>query len=357
MYLNHQAKDWTSDQEFVPEILSFHQRLPDFAETPLRQLPSDICQKLGVGQILVKDESTRCGLPAFKILGASWGAYRAITERLDCLTTSSLDHVRHLAQETEICLYTATDGNHGRAVARIGKILGVKVSVFVPRIMLFKTREFIKEEGATVNVVDGDYDAAVRAAETESKAAHGILVQDTAWPGYEEIPKWIVQGYSTMLTEVDEQLKTLYGEGPDLVIVPIGVGSLAHAVVGHYKQKGRRTMVLAVEPDTAACLKASLERGRITTIETGDTSMCGMNCGTVSYTAWPYLLSGIDACVTVTDSEAADAENQLRDHEVHIGPCGAATLAAINKVCQHHKEELRLSKDSIIVLLATEGPR
>lgn len=160
-----------------------------------------------------------------------------------------------------------------------------------------------------------------------------------------------------MLTEVDQQLKPLYGEGPDLVIVPIGVGSLAHAVVGHYKQKGRRTMVLAVEPDTAACLKTSLERGEITTIETGDTSMCGMNCGTVSYSAWPHLRNGIDACITVTDSEAANAEDQLRDHEVNVGPCGAATLAAINKVCEHHKEEFHLSKSVVIVLLATEGPR
>ena len=189
MYLNSQAKDWTSDQELHPEILSFHQRLPDFAETPLHQLPSDVCQKLGIRKVFVKDESTRCGLPAFKILGASWGAYRAITERLDCSTTSSLEHVRRLAQATEICLYTATDGNHGRAVSRIGKILGVKVSVFVPRIMLPKTRDFIREEGATVTVVDGDYDDAVRAAESESKGPHGILIQDTAWPGFEEIPK------------------------------------------------------------------------------------------------------------------------------------------------------------------------
>lgn len=189
MYLNSQAKDWTLDQEFHPEILSFHQRLPDFAETPLRRLPSDVCQKLGVREVFVKDESTRCGLPAFKILGASWGAYRAITERLHCSTTSSLEHVRHLAQETGICLFTATDGNHGRAVSRIGKILGIKVSVFVPRIMLPKTRDFVREEGATVTVVDGDYDDAVRAAEIESRGAHGILIQDTAWPGYEEIPK------------------------------------------------------------------------------------------------------------------------------------------------------------------------
>ena len=189
MYLNSQAKDWTSDQELHPEILLFHQQLPDFAETPLRPLSSHDCQKLGVREIFVKDESTRCGLPAFKILGASWGAHRAITERLDCSTTSPLEHVRRLAQKTEMCLYTATDGNHGRAVSRIGKILGVKVSVFVPRIMLPKTREFIRGEGALVTVVDGDYDDAVRAAETESKGADGILVQDTGWPGYEEIPK------------------------------------------------------------------------------------------------------------------------------------------------------------------------
>ena len=189
MYHNREARDWTLNDIVDPEILPFHQRLPSYAETPLHQLPLDYCQRLGVREIFVKDESKRCGLPAFKILGASWGAYRAMADKFSCSTNTSLDHLRSRAQQLNICLYTATDGNHGRAVARIASILGVKACVYVPHIMLEKTRDFIRQEGASVTVVNGDYDDAVREAEKYSKGANGILIQDTAWPGYEEIPK------------------------------------------------------------------------------------------------------------------------------------------------------------------------
>ena len=137
----------------------------------------------------MKDESMRCGLPAFKILGASWGAYRAITDHLGCSASPSLDHIGYLARKAGVYLYTASDGNHGRAVARIASILGVRASVYVPHIMLEKTRALIRQEGALVTVVDGDYDNAVRSAQRHAEHVNGILIQDTAWPGYEEIPK------------------------------------------------------------------------------------------------------------------------------------------------------------------------
>lgn len=177
------------------------------------------------------------------------------------------------------------------------------------------------------------------------------------FPSSANVTQWIVQGYSTMMIEIDEQLRRLSIQGPDLVVVPIGVGSLGQAVVCHYKQKGRNTRILAVEPVTAACLQTSLENDQITTINTEDTSMCGMNCGTVSDTAWPYLCQGVDACITVTDNQAGVAQEQLRDQGINIGPCGAATLAAISNVCKHHEDLSRLTKDAVIVLLATEGPR
>lgn len=171
------------------------------------------------------------------------------------------------------------------------------------------------------------------------------------------VTQWIVQGYSTIMIEIDEQLSRLSIQGPSLVVVPIGVGSLGHAVVGHYKQKGRNTRILAVEPSTAACLQTSLKNGQITTINTKDTSMCGMNCGTVSYTAWPYLYKGVDASITVTDKEAGKAQEQLRHQNTDVGPCGAATLAAISNLCNYHDNLARLTKDAVVVLLATEGPR
>ena len=160
-----------------------------------------------------------------------------------------------------------------------------------------------------------------------------------------------------MMKEVDEQISDLIGKGPSHIITPVGVGSLAHAVVSHYKTQDRRARILAVEPDTAACLKASLENGNITPISTGNTTMCGMNCGTVSYTAWPYLQAGIDGCMTVTDGEAQEAQELLHSSNIHVGPCAAATLAAIKKLSDGDRRQLGINPGSVILLLATEGPR
>ena len=159
------------------------------------------------------------------------------------------------------------------------------------------------------------------------------------------------------MVELDQQMHGLFNKGPDLIVVPVGVGSLAHAVVAYYKQKEQNCAILAVEPGSAACLKTSLEEGQLTTVNTADTNMCGMNCGTVSFTAWPHLCKGIDACITVTEDEAKDARAILRKQGVDVGPCAAATLAALQKVCKHDKDPLHLNGDSIVVLLATEGPR
>ena len=160
-----------------------------------------------------------------------------------------------------------------------------------------------------------------------------------------------------MMEEIDQQSPDLLGKGNTLVVMPVGVGSLAHAVISHYKTHDRQASILAVEPETAACLKASLENGNITTITTGDTAMCGMNCGTVSYTAWPYMRDGVDACITVSDQEAQKAQETLQELEIRVGPCGAATLAALRKLGQYERQQLGLTSNTTVILLATEGPR
>ncbi len=161
-----------------------------------------------------------------------------------------------------------------------------------------------------------------------------------------------------MMVEIDEQTRALVGEAPDLVVVPIGVGSLGQATVAHFKSRTPSTRVLTVEPDTAACLKTSLERGSMTTVETADTAMCGMNCGTVSTIAWPVLRDGVDASITVTDEEAKAAMDVLVEMQIMVGPCAAATLAALVKACRIGKESgFQISSDSVVVLLGTEGPR
>lgn len=189
MYHNPTAHTWKCSYSVDPAILRFHQSLPNFTETLLHQLPSSVSDKLGVGKVLLKDESSRAGLPAFKILGASWATYRALASRLNLPLTAPLDVVKDAAGRVSLELYTATDGNHGRAVARMAGIFGVGAKVYVPRVMDEKTKALIRHEGARVVVVDGDYDAAVRRSEQDSINSCGILIQDTAWPGYEEVPQ------------------------------------------------------------------------------------------------------------------------------------------------------------------------
>ena len=159
------------------------------------------------------------------------------------------------------------------------------------------------------------------------------------------------------MVEIDEQCQELTGRSHDFIVCPVGVGSLAQAVVAHYKSRDPPSVVMTVEPDTAACLKTSLENGKMTSISTSNTTMCGMNCGTVSITAWPFLRDGVDASITVTDDESAKAQEVLQDMEIKMGPCSAATLAALLRLSGEEKERLRLNQDAVIVLLGTEGPR
>ncbi|MFP5347621.1 MAG: pyridoxal-phosphate dependent enzyme [Actinomycetes bacterium] len=334
-YTNPAARGWSSPPA-GPSARSFHASLPGYAPTPLVDLP-EVAADLAVGRVLVKDESSRLGLPAFKVLGASWACRQV------------------LDSQPSAVLVTATDGNHGRAVARMAAHFGTTATVFVPAVMLEGTAALIASEGAEVVRVDGDYDQAVRAAADYADADEGrALVQDTAWPAYEQVPAWIVDGYETLLDEVDEAL----GRAPDLVAVPVGVGSLAQSVVAHYRRPGRsRPSVLSVEPDTAACVLASLAHDRPTTVETGATVMAGLNCGTISSAAWPVLRHGCDAAVVVSDEEALRASSDLQAVGVSSGPCGAATLAGVRAVLADpgRRAALDLPDDAVVVLLSTEG--
>jgi diaminopropionate ammonia-lyase len=316
-------------------VRGFHRELPGYAPTPLRELPA-LAGELGAGRVLVKDETDRLGLPAFKVLGASWAVHRALR---------SVDRPQRLV--------TATDGNHGRAVARTARLLGLAAHVVVPDGVHPVAVAAIAGEGAAVTGVPGDYDEAVRRAADLAGEPGSLLVQDTAWPGYAEIPGWIVEGYSTLFDEVDEQLP-----GPaDLVVVPVGVGSLAQAAVTHARARPGGPAVLAVEPDTAACVLASLRAGRPVTVPTGDTAMAGLNCGTPSDLAWPILRAGLDAAVAVTDRAAETAAADLAALGVPAGPCGAAALAAARAALGDpaRRADLALPPSPTVVLLCTES--
>jgi diaminopropionate ammonia-lyase family len=271
---------------------------------------------------------------------------------------ASLSDISAAAREDGIKLFAATDGNHGRAVARIASLLGLRAQIFVPDFMNAATKKLIAGEGAEVTSVDGDYDAAVNQASRHANATPaGLLVQDTSFEGYEVTPGWIVEGYATMLSEIEQQLHQ-QNLRATTVVTPVGVGSLAQAVVSFCKSNHRAITVLATEPDTAACLHRSLKAGAPETLRTTGPTICdGMNCGTVSPIAWPILQRGVDASVTVPDTATHAAVQYLNSRGISAGPCGAATLAGLRRVAALALDAARLDSPAVIVLLSTEGTR
>lgn len=354
---NDRDRSWSSpDQDDA--ALNFHRTLTGYEPTALIELP-ELARELGVAAVFAKDESTRLGMPAFKALGASWAVHRAL----------------EAAQaDTAAEVVTATDGNHGRAVARFAREAGHPARVFVPAGGIHPSAvAAIRGEGAEVVELDANYDQTVAAAADYAAANGGVLVQDTAWDGYEEVPAWIVEGYSTLFREIDAQLSEAGYHAPDLITVPTGVGSLLQAALAHYRRasvggdvssagttSAVDTAVVSVETEAAACMGPSLEAGRPVTVETGKTIMSGLNCGTPSSLAWPLVRDGLDAAVTVSDSAAVDAAHRLADLGVAAGPCGAASLAGVREAltgadAESRRRHLGVDADSVIVLTVTEG--
>jgi len=409
IYINPSASVSTSTREPPPsvstpsQIRSFHTSLPGFNTTLLHDCPQ-LARPLGVAKVLIKAESSRLGLPAFKILGASWGVYKALSEYYgleDDVGVTGFEGLRghiqklygdsgghasdagtaQVKRKPKPVPFAATDGNHGRAVARIANLLGLSARIYVPSGMYESTKLLIASEEARVVTVQGDYDCAVAKCWADCQGlavgekgdedgygeSVGVMVQDNAFPGYDIVPRWIVEGYATLLSEVEEQFTQLLemeGEQGDQhithIVTPIGVGSLGHAVVYWAKSAARRNVkVITVEPETAACLHKSLKAGENTTIETVDTIMSGMCCGTVSPVSWPVLKDGVDASVVVDDWTCHETVEELRGLGIDAGPCGAGCLAGLRRVMSNERVRaaLGLGRDSVVVVLSTEGTR
>jgi diaminopropionate ammonia-lyase len=344
------ARDWRAPAA-GPSPVAFHRSLPGYRPTPLTEIP-ELAAALGVARVLVKDESERLGLPAFKILGASWAIERVLSPDNPSARTSPPVSV----------LVTATDGNHGWAVARVARQRGLAAHIFVPAGVHPSACAAIAAEGATIKRTGGSYDQAIALAAEHARETGGLLVQDTAWPGYEQIPAWIVDGYATIFTEIEAQLAASGAAPPSLVAVPVGVGSLAQAAVIHYRRLGiaRPPALMTVEPDSAACVLHSLDCDQLTPVTTAATIMAGLNCGTPSHAAWPYLRSGIDAAVAVTDIQAAQAARDLAHHGVPAGPSGAAALAGARAALtgvgsDERRAHFEITPASTVVLLCTES--
>jgi len=333
-------------------VLPFHRKLPRYAPTPLVSAPG-IAAKLGVRRVWVKDESTRLGLPAYKILGASWATYRALEQRFGEFAPWETieDLARQLFPHRRTELVTASEGNHGRAVARMARWLGLSANILLPASAARGRVERIRDERARVTIVEGSYDDAVAA--TARLDGRSLVISDTAWEGYEQIPKWVVDGYSTLFREVDAQLSEAAEQQPDVVAVQMGVGSLAAAVVRHYRQPDVGTRVIGVEPDAAACVLESVRAGKLVEVSGPfDAIMGPLNCGWASLVAWPFLKDGLSACVAIPTSRAEEAVLALAADGVASSPCGAAGLAGLLE----HAAELDLSPTSNVLIVSTEGP-
>ncbi|KAG7286518.1 hypothetical protein NEMBOFW57_008829 [Staphylotrichum longicolle] len=355
------ATPTTTTSLATSEALSFHKQFPGYTPSPLTSLPA-VADELGVRAVFVKQESNRFGLPSFKVLGASWAIYQAVRSAVGLPDGTPLEvlveHLRGAEAAAPITLVAATEGNHGRAVACVARQMSLRCQIYVSCTMHAYTQGRIRSEGAEVVVVEGDYDRAVMmAAAAAAEIPRGILVQDTAMEGYEEIPAWVVEGYATSLREADNQLHALSLQA-SVVVAPVGVGSFAQAVAAHYKSRETPATVVAVEPDTAPCLTHSLQQGRPTSIVTSPSIMAGMNCGTVSSAAWPLLQQLLDISVTVSDWESHRAAQDLSAQSIDAGPCGAAPLAAIRRLKAESPDTSPLfSPESTILLFSTEGSR
>lgn len=341
------------------EPMELHRRLPGYQVTPLREL-SALAQRLGVGEILVKDESLRLGLPAFKILGASWATYKTLLPRLGVDHPQDLDDLVSLLEPYPCVLVTASEGNHGRALARMARLLDVHARIFLPAATARRRVLAIEEEGAEVVMVNGDYDQAVATAAAQ-EGPETLVIQDQSWEGYEEIPRLVIEGYSTIFWEIEDQLAAAGKPGPDLVFVQIGVGAFASAVIHHYRRPGLDSSprLVGVEPSSAACALAACKAGRIVQVPgPHDSIMAGLNCGVVGSLAWPLLRDGIDAFVTVDDDRCQEAVQCLEESGLAPGESGAAGLAGALELLAAPAavgEQLGLNRESRVLVVVTEG--
>lgn len=361
--LNATAAEFHADSAAAQGVLAFHRRLPGYRPTPCWPLPA-LAADLGIGRLWLKDESSRLGLPAFKILGASWATYATLASRLGLGIDDwhDLDGLRAaLAPMRPLTLVTATDGNHGRAVARVARWLGFDARIFVPAGTATARTAAIESEGARVTAIDGSYDDAVIAAAAEGERPAHMIVSDTSWSGYTETPSRVIDGYTTLFAEARTEIRLAGERTPDLVVVQTGVGALAAAAVRAWKGRAGRAAILNVEPLDADCVLRSFLAGRPIQVPGPHRSvMAGLNCGTPSLVAWPDLATGIDCYAAIPDGYATEAMRRLAAAGLVSGETGASGLGGLiallaDPAARVARSSLGLGPASSVLVISTEG--
>ena len=360
--------------ENVAKARAFHQSFPQYSKTPLAKL-DHMAEYLGLGGLFVKDESYRFGLNAFKVLGGSFAmanyiakqTHRDVSELPYAVLTSE-ELRKEFGQAT---FFTATDGNHGRGVAWAANRLGQKSVVLMPKGSTQTRLENILKEGADATITDVNYDECVRRANAMAEQTpNGVMVQDTAWDGYEEIPSWIMQGYGTMASEADEQLGEYGCDRPTHIFIQAGVGSLTGAVQGYFANRypDNPPVVVVMEADSAACLYkgAKAADGRIRIVD-GDmpTIMAGLACGEPNTISWDILKNHVSVFTSCPDWVSARGMRMLAapvkgDPQVTSGESGAVGMGLLSAIMEQEeyrelRDFLKLDENAKVLLFSTEG--
>jgi len=361
-------KEYFFTRNEAENAIRFHRSLPYYNEAPLKSL-SSAAEKYGVGAILVKDESTRFGLNAFKGLGGSYAIFRILCDYF------GMDHETSVYEDfldsdirkqcEKIVFVTATDGNHGKGIAWAASLFGCKSHVLMPKGSAESRKHAIENAGASsVLITELNYDKTVALAKKLAKENGWILVQDTSWEGYEETPRHIIEGYLTMAQEI---LGQMGGKKPTHVFLQAGVGAMAGGITGYLMDifKDDPPIITVAEPETVACVYLSVETadGRPHSVE-GDpeTIMAGLNCGTPCSITWPVLRDAVsfycacDDCITERGMRAY-AFPEHGDPAVVSGESGAVTYGLLLELLKDR--ELRniwnIDENSTILLINTEG--
>lgn len=360
------------NEDIAKKTLKFHSSFDQYTETPLADL-SELAKYLGIKDFFVKDESYRFGLNAFKVLGGSFAVGQYIADKLgksiDELPYKTLISDKVKNELGELTFITATDGNHGRGIAWTAEQLKQKAIVYMPKGSAQERLDKIRAHGATADITEMNYDECVRYCNDLAEKNGYVMIQDTAWEGYEDLPTWIMQGYVTMAYEAYLKMKE-QNKRPTHIFLQAGVGSMASAITGFFSAvySDNKPIITIVEPDKADCLfrTARADDGKLHFV-TGEmnTIMAGLACGEPCTIGWDVLNSYADNFLSVPDHVAAHGMrllgNPLRgDDKVISGESGAVTAGVVSQLMKQEelkdiREALKLDENSVVLCISTEG--
>jgi diaminopropionate ammonia-lyase len=350
------------------DMLDFHKSIDGYKPTPLVPLPK-LALSLGVKEIFVKDESHRYGINAFKGLGASYAIYRFIKQQWEKKYNTEFNKNSFkdpaVLKKLSFTFCAATDGNHGKAVAWTAKKLNQKAIIYMPDDTVQSRIDHITSEGAIVELISGTFDDCVRKCSEDAEKNGWQAISDTAYPGYMDIPKYIMLGYTSIFKELEDSVNLEKMPGVDLVFLPAGVGGVAAAGTGYYVQRygASRPKLICVEPIDSDCFLESILFGNGHTLPTkGDqrSIMAGLNCGIPSPVAWPIIRDGMDFFMAIPDGYAKDAMREYYKNKVTSGESGSSGLAGLLALMkapelEKSRNKMGINEKSRILLINTEG--